>query len=194
VQIKKVSFLLFFILFISSCAYKEEVLIDPYQFLYQSGFSGKIFKGKLYLEGEALFLKENFSGGAYGDFFTSEDFLFITLKPPLSGEIHLLWKREESSIKIIDPHKKKVYSYQMASLSKLDLPSYFLGLKGEKFSFRRGLLEGEYYFSRERKEGELKTNLLRMSWKIREIQFSKEEEIRFPETEGFKEKVFEIPF
>lgn len=192
-QIKKF-FLLFLIFFISSCAYKKEALIDPYQFLYQSGFSGKVFKGKLYLEGESLFLKENFSGGAYGDFFTGENFLFITLKPPFSGEIYLLWKRGEPSIKIIDPNKKKVYFYQMAFLSELDFPSYFFGLKGENFRFKRGLLEGEYYFSRERREGELKTNLLRMSWKIREIQFSKEEEIKFPETKGFKEKVLEIPF
>jgi len=176
----------------SGCALKEVSIEDPYQVLLEVGLAQRGVKGRLYLEGESLFLKDNFSGGAYGTFLASENFLYITLKPPLASEIHLFWQKGEDFVKLIHPDKQKVYFYKLPRLAGLPLPEYFLGLKEEHLSFKEGLLQGEYTFERPERLGKLSTNLLRMSWKIKEIEFTEEKPI-LPDLKDFKKKVFEFP-
>jgi len=181
-----ISFLFF------SCTYKAPIR-DPYFILLEEGLSGKILKGKVFFQGESFFLKNNLSGGAYGDFIVSSDFLYLTLKPPFSSEVLITWQKGEKFVKIVNFDKKKIYRILLEGADKIDFPQYFLGLKEKRLSIKRGLLEGEYKFSPEEKEGEFASNLLNLRWKIKEIHFSSER-ISLPDFKEFKEKELRLSF
>lgn len=186
-------FVLTLIVFIfSSCAYKVP-LKDPYSVLREEGFSGKWVKGKIFLQGESFFLKENFRGGAYGNFIASQDFLYLFLRPPFTSEILIIWQRGEDFLRMVNFEKKKIYRIFLEGLGKVDLSHYFLGLKEESVEIKRGLLEGEYQFSLSEKEGKLISSLLSLTWKIKEMEFSSEAP-KIPEFQGFKEKEVRISF
>ncbi|MGC8871898.1 MAG: hypothetical protein ACP5KO_03375 [Caldimicrobium sp.] len=175
-----------------SCAYKSPVE-EPYSILIKEGFSGRTVKGKCFLKGESFFLKNNFSGGAYGDFIASAEILILYLKPPLSSEVILLWKKGEDVIKMINLDKKKIYKIVYERLGQADLSFYFLGLREKRLHLKRGLLEGEYQFFPEEREGIFTSPIFNLNWKIKELEFTSEPPSILDLT-GFKEKEIELPF
>ncbi len=180
------------LLLLFSCTYRAK-LLDPYLSLLEEGFSGRTVKGKVFLQGESFFLKNNLNGGAYGDFIVSLDSLYLLLKPPFSSEVLIFWHKGENSLKIVNFDKKKIYQVFLEGIERVDFSQYFLGLKEKRLSVKKGLLEGEYSFLQEEREGEFKSNLFNLRWKIKELQFTSEKPT-LPNLEGFKEKEVRIPF
>lgn len=189
IVLRNFSLILIFFLF-SSCAFKAPFK-TPYQSLIEEGFSGRLVKGKIFIKGEFFFLKNNFSGGSYGDFVASYDILYLYLKPPFSSEIIIIWKRGEDFIKVINKERKKVYKITYEGIGRADFSSYFLGLKERKIYIKKGFLEAEYEFLPEELEGKFTSPLFNFSWKIKNLEFSTEIPT-IPDQKGFKEKEIEI--
>ncbi len=192
-RLKSVINLFLFLGILSHCAYKEVVLPPDYREVLYRGWQGRPLKGKVFFQGEILFLKNEFlSGGSYGTFFVLPSALLLVLQPPLSPQILIFWQKEEEEIRFLDTSKRKYYKIRLKELKNLDLSFYFLGLKETSFTFKKDFWEGEYKFHRESLEGILESNVFRIQWKIKEITFS-DEPWGLPNWREYKEKELKLP-
>lgn len=169
-------FLIATLLFLSNCAVKTEsikkyTLKEIFSILKSEGFGHKVYYGKLFVDGEFNFFKNNNrSGASYGYFYVGADRLLIQIRPPLSSESLILWERDAREILILNPSQKKGIRISLSNLEPFDdLPSYLLGLKEEEVDWKIGPYKGKYRFNRDEFKGELSSVLFNITWSIKEL-------------------------
>ncbi|MCS7199151.1 MAG: hypothetical protein N2327_00035 [Caldimicrobium sp.] len=132
-------------------------------------------------------------GASYGTFYLNSTTLLIILRPPFASEITLYCDTIKEELLLINWSQRKAYQVKIKNFSLIDLPYYFLGLKEKSLNFKKGKIYGTYQFSREELKGEVWSNLITFTWKIKEIEII---ENQFPNLslEDIELKSIEIHF